>query len=113
MARDRELRRRAFLQLAAGAGIGAWSAACGKKSIAAMDDAAPSVFAEKARDLIVVTDRPPNLEMPLRYLRHDLTPNEAFFVRWHVSGIPTSIDLATFRLKVTGHVERPLALSLD
>lgn len=63
-------------------------------------------------DLILLTDRPPQLETPLRYLLTDLTPNEAFFVRWHLSGIPTKFDLNTFRLEVSGKVNKPLSLSL-
>jgi len=39
--------------------------------------------------------------MPLRYFASDLTPNDAFFVRWH-SGILTSVDTRTLRLEVTG-----------
>ena len=54
-------------------------------------------FPEKT-DLILRTDRPPQLETPLHYFREDLTPNEAFYVRWHLEGIPTSVDLdAQFR----------------
>jgi DMSO/TMAO reductase YedYZ molybdopterin-dependent catalytic subunit len=64
-------------------------------------------------DLILLTDRPPQLETPLRYFQSDLTPNDAFFVRWHVSGIPTTVDLQTFRLEVGGHVRKPLRLSLQ
>ena len=41
------------------------------------------------RELILLTDRAPQLETPLHYFRQDFTPNEAFFVRWHVAGIPT------------------------
>ncbi len=63
-------------------------------------------------DLILLTDRPPQLETPLHYFGTDLTPNDAFFVRWHLSGIPTTVDLATFRLEVGGHVSKPLSLSL-
>src|SRR5271167_3385250 len=63
-------------------------------------------------DLILLTDRPPQLETPLKYFRTDLTPNDAFFVRWHLSGIPTTVDLRTFRLEVGGHVNKPLSLSL-
>ena len=40
-------------------------------------------------ELILLTDRPPQLETPLSYFQTDLTPNDAFFVRWHLSGIPT------------------------
>jgi DMSO/TMAO reductase YedYZ molybdopterin-dependent catalytic subunit len=68
-------------------------------------------FPEKT-DLILLTDRPPQLETPIRYFRKDLTPNDAFFVRWHLSAIPTSVDLATFRLDVAGHVDRPMSLSV-
>ena len=63
-------------------------------------------------DLILLTDRPPQLETPLRYFLTDLTPNDAFFVRWHLAGIPTTVDLRTFRLEVSGHVQKPLSLSL-
>jgi sulfite dehydrogenase (cytochrome) subunit A len=63
-------------------------------------------------DLILLTDRPPQLETPLHYFREDLTPNDAFFVRWHIEGIPTSVDLNSFRLEIKGHVENPLSLSV-
>lgn len=63
-------------------------------------------------DLILLTDRPPQLETPLRYFQTDLTPNDAFFVRWHLSGIPTTVDMGKFRLEIGGHVQRPLSLSL-
>lgn len=69
-------------------------------------------FPEKT-DLILLTDRPPQLETPLKYFKHDLTPNDAFFVRWHLSGIPTRVDLRTFRLALKGHVNAPLNLSVD
>src|SRR5271165_4706882 len=63
-------------------------------------------------ELILLTDRPPQLETPLHYFQTDLTPNDAFFVRWHLSGIPTTVDLRTFRLEVSGHVSKPLSLSM-
>ena len=63
-------------------------------------------------ELILLTDRPPQLETPLHYFQTDLTPNEAFFVRWHLSGIPTSVDTRAFRLEVNGNVAKPLILSL-
>lgn len=83
-------------------------------SLAALDAHTPDLarYPEK-KDLILLTDRPPQLETPLEYFRTDLTPNDAFFVRWHLSGIPTTIDLKTFRLEVGGHVAKPLSLSLD
>ena len=42
-----------------------------------------------------------------------LTPNDAFFVRWHLAGIPQSVDAATHRIVVSGAVRRELSLSLD
>src|SRR3954468_3199161 len=73
---------------------------------------APPRFPGKV-PLRVLGDRPPNLETPWRYFRDDLTPNEAFFVRWHLQFIPTTVDLRTWRLRVAGHVDRPLELSLN
>jgi sulfite dehydrogenase len=64
-------------------------------------------------DLILLTDRPPQLETPLRYFETDLTPNGAFFVRWHLSGIPTTVDPQSFRLEVGGQVNKPVSLSLS
>ena len=69
-------------------------------------------FPEKT-ELILLTDRPPQLETPLKYFTQDLTPNEAFFVRWHLADVPTKVDTKTFRLTVKGHVELELSLSLD
>lgn len=64
-------------------------------------------------NLILVTDRPPQLETPLKYFQQDITSNDAFFVRWHEAGIPTRVDTNTFRLEVGGHVDKPLSLSLE
>ncbi len=69
-------------------------------------------FPEKT-DLILLTDRPPQLETPLSYFREDLTPNEAFFVRWHLANIPTKVSPDAFQLSVAGHVGNELSLSLD
>lgn len=65
------------------------------------------------RPLILLTNRPPQLETPFEVFAESvITPNDAFFVRYHWSGIPTSIDAATYRLKIDGHVAKPLDLSL-
>lgn len=66
------------------------------------------------RPLIVLTSRPPQLETPFSVFNDGLlTPNDAFFVRYHWSGVPTSIDRATYRVRVGGLVDTPLELSLD
>jgi sulfite dehydrogenase (cytochrome) subunit A len=125
--------RRAFLRLTGAAGVGALLAACDAKPSAAAGSAAvapsgtrieaenmsPGLpepvmarFPEKT-DMILLTDRPPQLETPIHYFKQDLTPNEAFFVRWHLADVPTSVDMNTFRVTVKGHVDHELSLSLD
>ncbi len=56
------------------------------------------------RPLIKRTFRPPNYETPLAQFRHALTPNDSFYVRWHM-GVP---DLARreWRLRVAGPAAR-------
>jgi sulfite dehydrogenase len=61
----------------------------------------------------LINDRPPCLETPWRYFQSDLTPNEAFYVRWHLQAFPMAVDLRTWRLRVDGAVVRPLELSMD
>jgi sulfite dehydrogenase (cytochrome) subunit A len=64
------------------------------------------------RALIQRADRPPNFETPLAALSADFTPNELFFVRYHLAVIPW-VDAATWRLSVGGPGARqPLSLSL-
>jgi DMSO/TMAO reductase YedYZ molybdopterin-dependent catalytic subunit len=62
--------------------------------------------------LIVRVSKPENFESPFASLDSFLTPNHLFYVRTHF-GVYTGIDLRTWRLKVEGHVERPLDLSYD
>jgi sulfite dehydrogenase (cytochrome) subunit A len=61
-------------------------------------------------DLILLTSRPPQLETPMKYFGNAITPNDAFNVRYHIHP-PTEVDLSTWRLKVAGHVDKPLELS--
>jgi DMSO/TMAO reductase YedYZ molybdopterin-dependent catalytic subunit len=106
------MKRRDFLHILAAAAGGAGVVGCSRQQGAADAEPPASPFDGKAADLLLHTERPPNLETPARYFEHDLTPNEAMFVRWHESLVPTSIDERTFRLQVGGFVERPLELSL-
>ena len=70
-------------------------------------------FPEK-RPLIVLTSRPPQLETPFSVFNDGvITPNDAFFVRYHNAGIPTSIDAATHVIKIGGNAAgKPLTLTL-
>ena len=42
--------------------------------------------------LLKKTFRPPNFETPIEYFRTPITPNNAFFVRYHLAGIPKPIN---------------------
>jgi DMSO/TMAO reductase YedYZ molybdopterin-dependent catalytic subunit len=74
----------------------------------------PLVAFPQKRPLILLTPRPPQLETPMAVFDQGVfTPNDAFFVRWHLSNIPQSIDASAHRIAVTGEVNRALSLSLD
>src|SRR5260370_29559636 len=109
------INRRGFLQIMGATGIAALTASCNRLSSVVGSLSSPANLARfpEKTEMILLTDRPPQLETPIHYFRQDLTPNEAFFVRWHLEGIPTSVDLRTFRLNVSGHVRQPLQLSVD
>ena len=77
-------------------------------------DARPitTAFPQKGA-MVLQRARAPMLETPFEvYDRGVFTPNDRFFVRWHWAVIPTRIDAEKYRLRVRGHVERPLELSL-
>jgi DMSO/TMAO reductase YedYZ molybdopterin-dependent catalytic subunit len=70
-------------------------------------------FPQKGAMLLQRT-RPPLLETPFEVFDQGLfTPNDRFYVRWHLANIPTSIDPAAFRLSVHGHVTQPIELTLE
>jgi DMSO/TMAO reductase YedYZ molybdopterin-dependent catalytic subunit len=72
------------------------------------------VYPQK-RPMIVLTQRPPQLETPFEVFDHGaFTPNDAFFVRYHLSGAPPrGLNAATHRLKIGGAVETQLDLGMD
>jgi DMSO/TMAO reductase YedYZ molybdopterin-dependent catalytic subunit len=73
----------------------------------------PYVTEPQKAPLILLTDRPVQLETPRHYFRMAFTPNEAFYVRWHLPEIPNSIDLSEWKLKIEGNVNKPLAFTLS
>ncbi len=73
----------------------------------------PIVSYPQKAPLILLTDRPVQLETPRNYFLSPFTPNEAFYVRWHLEGIPNAVDLGEWRLHVEGNVKKPLALGLS
>jgi DMSO/TMAO reductase YedYZ molybdopterin-dependent catalytic subunit len=72
-----------------------------------------TAFPQKG-EMILQRTRPPLLETPFAVFDKGVfTPNDQFFVRWHWSVIPTEVDVGTFRLAVTGHVNTPQSLTLQ
>jgi len=64
--------------------------------------------------LICLSNRPPNYEAPIETFRTAVTPNDQFFVRYHLADIPPMTDLGKWSLSVGGEAaERQLTLSLD
>jgi sulfite dehydrogenase len=73
----------------------------------------PLVKYPQKRSMIGLTSRPPQFEAPMSVFDENvITPNDAFFVRYHLAGIPLEIDPDKFSLEIKGKVERPLTLSL-
>lgn len=72
----------------------------------------PYVAYSQKAPLILLTDRPVQLETPRHFFLTPFTPNSAFYVRWHLDELPTAVDLAEWRLNVGGNVDKPQRLSL-
>ena len=53
------------------------------------------------KPLIQLADRPPNYEAPLEYLRTPITPNDQFFVRYHLADIP-NVNAKTYKIAIGG-----------
>ena len=106
-------RRQAILSAVAAAGLGkrAWAETV---ELPFGNGARPLVRYPQKRPLIRLTTRPPQLETPMSvFAEGAITPNDAFFVRYHLAGLPLdSLNPDTFRLAVKGLVERQLSLSL-
>ncbi len=71
-------------------------------------------FPEK-RPLIVLSTRPPQLETPFEVFNESLiTPNDAFFVRYHNNGLPAEIDGDKHVIKIGGNaVAKPFVLTME
>ena len=76
----------------------------------------PLVKYPQKRPLIRLTTRPPQLETPFSVFNEGaLTPNDAFFVRYHLTLSPPPMDslgAEKFRLAIRGQVNTPLAFSV-
>lgn len=73
----------------------------------------PLVKYPQKRLMIGLTERPPQLETPFSVFNEGvITPNDAFFVRYHLAGVPYDIDADTFTVEIKGKVDKPTKLSL-
>lgn len=62
--------------------------------------------------LIKRTWRPPNFETPVSYFNEAFTPNDAFFVRYHLAAVP-EVAPQDWRLRVAGEaLDQPFELTL-
>jgi DMSO/TMAO reductase YedYZ molybdopterin-dependent catalytic subunit len=107
------LTRRGLLEAGAGAALATGLGWPGSSSVEAagldLPTALPSGLRSEAvldalpgkKPLIKLAYRPPNYETPIEYLRTAITPNDAFFVRYHLADIP-EIKADAWRLKVGG-----------
>ncbi len=63
--------------------------------------------------MILQRTRPPLLETPFEVFdRGVYTPNDRFYVRWHLANVPSTVDTAAFRLEVRGLVRQPISLTM-
>lgn len=111
----REMLKRLGAGLALGVGLAPYKAlALDSVTMPFGNGERPLVKYPQKRPMIGITSRPPQLETPFPVFNDGpITPNDAFFVRYHLADIPLDIDPATFTLEIKGKVDRPLRLSLE
>jgi DMSO/TMAO reductase YedYZ molybdopterin-dependent catalytic subunit len=63
--------------------------------------------------LIKRSYRPPNFETPIEYFKEEFTPNNAFFVRYHLATIP-EVSASAWRVQIGGAAAgKPLELGFE
>lgn len=117
--REMELTRRRFLK-GAGAVAALAGAGLSAQDLGTLDfenGSRPLVKYPQKRPLLRLTTRPPQLETPFEVFNESLlTPNDAFFVRYHLTLSPPRQEVlqpSAFRLSVKGKVGTPLSLSVE
>ena len=116
-----DISRRTFLRRAALAAtalpVGAWAADATTVTLPFENGERELVKYPQKRALIRLSSRPPQLETPFAVFNEGaITPNDAFFVRYHLAGAPPARELLTadaFRVQVLGKVTTPLKLSVE
>jgi len=106
----RIVNRRKFMAgtAATGAALAGWPAGARAEGLKLPPELPEGVRANAILDslpgkkpLIKLSYRPPNYETPIEYFRTAITPNDAFFVRYHLSVIP-EVDAKTWKIAVGG-----------
>ncbi len=118
--RQAALTRRRFLHTVAVSGVAAavrgnsWAADADEFVTLPFENGRrPLVKYPQKRPLIRLTTRPPQLETPFSVFSEGvLTPNDAFFVRYHLMLDPFNIDFDKFHLRIGGKVNAPLELAM-
>jgi DMSO/TMAO reductase YedYZ molybdopterin-dependent catalytic subunit len=119
--RDKLIARRRLLASAGAVGVAAVASSSARASdpntvqLPFANGSRPltSDFPQKS-NMILQRTRPPLLETPFEVFDQGvLTPTDRFYVRWHLANIPTTIDTASFRLVIRGHVNKTVSLTLD
>jgi DMSO/TMAO reductase YedYZ molybdopterin-dependent catalytic subunit len=116
-----KVERRQFLAGVGGLGL---TGLLGARAWSGAEESVAFPFVNGGRDLVktfpqkgamvLQRARPPLLETPFEVFDQGIfTPNDRFYVRWHLANIPTVVDPATFRLNVHGHVTHSLSFTLD
>jgi DMSO/TMAO reductase YedYZ molybdopterin-dependent catalytic subunit len=108
------MQRRDFLKMSlAASAVAVSSSAAAGVTTQPIDNRKVSriAFPEK-KPLITYSDRPPLLETPREVFSKAITPNDEFFVRWHLPEIPTYIDTETYTLNINGLVNQEISLTL-
>ena len=109
-------------KLLKGGGLAALAASLNSSHLFALDNTVvlpfengkrPLVKYPQKQPMIGLTSRPPQLETPFSVFNNGpITPASAFFVRYHLAGIPYQLDPDAFTLQINGKVKSPLRLSL-
>jgi len=116
-----KVERRQFLAGVGGLGL---TGLLGARAWSGAEESVAFPFVNGGRDLVktfpqkgamvLQRARPPLLETPFEVFDQGIfTPNDRFYVRWHLANIPTVVDPATFRLNVHGQVTHSLSFTLD
>lgn len=109
------MQRRDFLKasIAASAAIIGTSASAGVTTQPIDNREVSKIAFPEKKPLITYSDRPPLLESPRSVFTQAITPNDEFFVRWHLPEIPTHIDPNTYTIKIDGLVNQELNITLN